>query len=104
MGNAILAGISDLGAHTPDALISVLFEEPPIDVVEFSRELAHPITSETITKYQKLMNEPLLHDVWSKLMCSELGRLAQGFGETEGTDTTHFVSHNKILMFQLTKR
>ena len=52
-----------------------------------ANRVVHPVTQETITKYEKLANDPLLKDVWTKAMCKELGRLAQGYGETEGTKT-----------------
>ena len=29
-------------------------------------------------------------------MCKELGRLAQGFEDTDGTDTVRFLTHDKI--------
>ena len=46
--------------------------------------VVHPITNETITKYQKLVEDPLLKDTWMKAMCIELGRLAQGYKDTKG--------------------
>ncbi len=56
---------------------------PAVDVQEFCAGVVHPVTKETITitKYQKLIDEPLLRerDVWTKAMCKELGRLAQGY-------------------------
>ena len=51
---------------------------------EVANGVVHPVTKETITKYRKLMNDPLLRDEWMKGMCKELGRLAQGYGENGG--------------------
>ena len=31
-----------------------------------------------------------------KVMCVELGRLAQGYGNTKGTDTIHYMALNEI--------
>jgi hypothetical protein len=56
----------------------------------------HPVTKETITTYEKLANDPLLQDVWTAAMSKELGRLTQGFNNTEGTETIFFMSKDKI--------
>eukprot|EP00804_Cyclotella_cryptica_P000090 CCRYP_013749-RA/>CCRYP_013749-RA protein AED:0.16 eAED:0.11 QI:0/0/0/1/0/0/3/0/1031 len=58
--------------------------------------VVHPITKETITKYEKLANDPILQTVWTKAMCKELGRLAQGWDGRKGTDTIFFMSHDEI--------
>jgi hypothetical protein len=49
--------------------------------------VVHPITQETITKYEKLANNPVVKETRTKAMCKELGRLVHGFGTTKGTDT-----------------
>eukprot|EP00804_Cyclotella_cryptica_P027664 CCRYP_010277-RA/>CCRYP_010277-RA protein AED:0.46 eAED:0.36 QI:0/0/0/1/0/0/3/0/688 len=49
-----------------------------------ANSVVHPITQETITKYEKLANDPTIHDVWMKGMCKELERLAQGYKDTKG--------------------
>ena len=58
--------------------------------------VVHPITKKTITKYKELAKDPELRDVWTKAMHKELGNIAQGHGETKGTDTVHFLSHEQI--------
>ena len=58
--------------------------------------VVHPITQETITKYEKLAQDPIMQDTWKKAMCKELGRLAQGFGTTKGTDTVFFMTIDEI--------
>eukprot|EP00804_Cyclotella_cryptica_P011350 CCRYP_016360-RA/>CCRYP_016360-RA protein AED:0.27 eAED:0.23 QI:0/0/0/1/0.5/0.33/3/0/674 len=58
--------------------------------------VVHPITKETNTKYKKLANDPILQTVWTQAMCKELGRLAQGWNGSRGTDTIFFMSHNDI--------
>jgi len=58
--------------------------------------VVHPVTKETITKYEKLANDPILKDIWTKAMCKELGRLAQGYGDKEGTNTIYFMSIDEI--------
>jgi hypothetical protein len=51
--------------------------------------IVHPETKETINKYHKIIiNENKeFCAMWIKAMCKELGRLAQGYGDTKGTDT-----------------
>ena len=42
---------------------------------EVANGVVHPVTKETITKYKKLIDDPLMRLVRSKSMCKELGRL-----------------------------
>ena len=56
----------------------------------------HPITNKTITKYHKLLDEPLLREVWMKAMCVELGRISQGYKDTKGTETVKFMTWKEI--------
>lgn len=58
--------------------------------------VVNPETGETITKYDKLLQIPALRQIWSKAMCKELGRLAQGYGDEKGTDTIQFMSVDEI--------
>ena len=58
--------------------------------------VVHPVMKEMITKYQKLVDEPILRDVWEMAMCVEFERLAQGFGDMKGTKTIRFLKLNKI--------
>ena len=58
--------------------------------------VVHPITKETMTKYAKIIKVPELQDVWLAAMCKELGRIAQGWGDTKGTDTVRFMTHEEI--------
>ena len=69
---------------------------PELELEELCNGVVHPITNETITKYQKLMNNPLLRDEWLEAMCKELRRLAQGYGETPGTNTIRFLTYKEI--------
>ena len=76
MGNAFL-----------EELKKTQINATPLGLEEVANGVVHPVTKETITKYKQLIEDPLLRDTWSKAMCKELGRLCQGFRETEGTDT-----------------
>lgn len=44
----------------------------------------------------KLIEELLLHEVWMKAMCVELGRLSQGYTDIEGTNTIEFLTLEEI--------
>jgi hypothetical protein len=68
-----------------------------IDIKEVCNGVVHPITKETITKYDKLMNDPVLKDLWVPAMLKELHGLAQGKENvTIGTNTIFFLSHTEI--------
>ena len=58
--------------------------------------VTHPVTGKSITNYKKLLTDPLLKTTWEEAMCKELGRLAQGYKKTEGTNTIHFMTHEQI--------
>ena len=58
---------------------------------EVENTVVHPVTKETITKYKKLVDDPLMQVVWSKAMRKELGRLYQCFEDTEGTNIMRFL-------------
>ena len=70
--------------------------QPAFDIEEVGNGMVHPITNRNITKYHKLINEPLLREVCMKAMCIELGRLAQGYKDTKGTETIKFMTWNEI--------
>jgi hypothetical protein len=65
----------------------------------YANAVVHPVTKETITKYDKLAKDPITKDVWTEAFCKELGRLAQGWKETEGTQTLFFMTHDEIKQF-----
>ncbi len=46
--------------------------------------------------YDKLLKNPETRKVWSRVMCKELGRLAQGFETTEGTNTFFLLTLDQI--------
>eukprot|EP00804_Cyclotella_cryptica_P028165 CCRYP_011030-RA/>CCRYP_011030-RA protein AED:0.16 eAED:0.16 QI:0/0/0/1/0.25/0/5/0/1115 len=80
---------------------TTLHEHQPIFTADTQLEhvcngVVHPITKETITKYEKLANDPTLQEVCMKAMCKELGRLAQGWEGKSGTDTIFFMTHEEI--------
>ena len=58
--------------------------------------IVHPVMNETITKYEKLANDPILQTVRTKVMCKELGRLTQGWDGSNGTNAIFFMTHDEI--------
>jgi len=51
---------------------------------------------EMITKYETLMDEPILLDVWTRAMYKELSCLLHGYTNEKGTSTIHFMSIDDI--------
>ena len=70
--------------------------QPALDIEEVKNGVVHPITNRTITKYHKLIDDPLLHEVWMKAMCVELVCLAQGYKDTKGKETIIFMTWDEI--------
>eukprot|EP00804_Cyclotella_cryptica_P022272 CCRYP_018126-RA/>CCRYP_018126-RA protein AED:0.26 eAED:0.24 QI:0/0/0/1/0/0.33/3/0/620 len=60
--------------------------------------VVHPITKETITKYEKLANDPTLQGVWTKAMCNELGRLRTRLGRQTRIPRDRTVTYARIVV------
>ena len=58
--------------------------------------VVNPETGETLSKYEQLLKVPALKKTWTAAMCKELGRLAQGYGDTQGTYTIRFMTIDEI--------
>jgi hypothetical protein len=69
-----------------------------LDIEHFASPVIHPVTGTTITRYQKLVKDPLLRDTWTKAFGKEFGNLAQGdkHTDTQGTNLIFILSHDKI--------
>jgi hypothetical protein len=86
------------GAYVPDDLknsIGHLNVQVPLEEVA-GAGVVHPVTGETLTKYEQLLKVPALCKIWSAAMCKELGRLANGWEGEQGTETIEFMSIDKI--------
>eukprot|EP00804_Cyclotella_cryptica_P019675 CCRYP_016443-RA/>CCRYP_016443-RA protein AED:0.57 eAED:0.37 QI:0/0/0/1/1/1/2/0/345 len=87
---AVYALMEQHVAHTSKLFIPDKFAsqtatyEDSILLEHMANGVVHPITQETITKYEKLANDQIMKDTWMKAMCKELGRLAQGYKTTKG--------------------
>ena len=68
----------------------------PTPLEEVSNGVVHPQTKETIKRYNQLINDPVLRVVWLKSMCIELVRLSNGYKDTKGTQTIHYMTHEEI--------
>ena len=66
------------------------------NIEEVANGVVHPITNKTITKYHKLIDEPLLRKLWMKAMCVELGQISQGYKDAKGTETVQFMTWEEI--------
>ena len=68
MGNEYLEELSHMAGRNLD----------PVDTEQIANGVVHTVTNKTITKYKKLIADPVLRDDWMLGICKELGRLAQG--------------------------
>eukprot|EP00804_Cyclotella_cryptica_P013531 CCRYP_017239-RA/>CCRYP_017239-RA protein AED:0.45 eAED:0.45 QI:0/0/0/1/1/1/2/0/507 len=64
----------------------------------FANPLIHPTTGKSISKYEELINDPILRETWTTAFGKEIGALAQGDNKTGavGTNTIFFMSHKDI--------
>jgi len=58
----------------------------------------HLVTGESITKYKKLIEDPITETTWSRAFGKEFGNLAQGNNvtNTPGTDSIFVMTHKQI--------
>ena len=65
---------------------------------KFWGPVIHPTTWAVITKYQKLMKDPILKKVWTISFGKEFGRLAQGDKKTgtQGSNTLFVMTHHEV--------
>ena len=75
----------------------------PLNMEKAANGVVHPVTQETITKYKKLIDNPLLRKTWMEAMTKELGRLSQWYKDTKGTDTVEFMDLEEITQFPIGK-
>ena len=95
LGAALVAETAGIFAPRKLADIALTYA-PPVDLEEMANGVVHPVSKETMTKYAKIIKVLELKDVWLAAMCKELGRIAQGWGDTKGTDTVRFMTHKEI--------
>ena len=55
-----------------------------------------PCSDDGAQNTKTMIDDPLLCNIWMKAMCVELGSLAQGYGDTKGTDTINFMLLDEI--------
>ena len=68
------------------------------NIKHFCTPVVHPVTGETISRYQTLMNDHVLQDIWSTAFGKESGNIAQGdmkIGE-KGTSSIFVMFHDEI--------
>ena len=69
----------------------------PLNLEQVANVVVHPVTQETITKYKKLIKDPLLRKTWMEVMAKELGRLSQEWKDTKGTNRIELMDLDEIV-------
>ena len=67
----------------------------PTPLEEVANGVVHPDTKETITSYSHIINDLVLRVVWLKAMCIKLGRLSNGYKDTNGTQKIHYITNEE---------
>ena len=68
----------------------------PLNLEQIANDVVHPVTQETIIKYKKSIDDPLLRETWMEAIAKELGRLAQRYKDTKGTNTIELMDLDEI--------
>ena len=82
--------------YTPQCLQDANMYNTHNPLEEVSNGVVQPHTKETITGYSKLINDPVLRNVWIKAMCIKLGRLSNVYKDTNVTQTIQYMTHEEI--------
>ena len=69
-----------------------------LPLTEHAQWLANAVVDKEgkVLTYSQLLADPVLKDIWEREMCKELGRLAQGFENTEGTNTIKSMTRDQV--------
>ena len=69
-----------------------------IKLEHFCAPVVHPVSGETISKYQTLARDPVTKETWTIAWGKEWGNLAQGDEKTNtaGTDSLFVMTHKEI--------
>ena len=69
-----------------------------VNIKHLCNGIIHPDTSDTITKYKKLNNDPAMIKIWTTAFGNEYGRMAQGDNKTftKVTNSIFAMSHYEI--------
>jgi hypothetical protein len=82
--------------YTPLSIQKLRKDNRLCEIEHTCNGVVHPVTGKTTTKYKTLIKDPLTRLVWSRAMCKELGRLAQGYLGEKGTNTVRYLDHEQI--------
>jgi hypothetical protein len=58
------------------------YRPPPQDLEHYAMPMIHPVTSESISSYKRLMNNPVTADTLMRAFGKDFGRMSQGDNKT----------------------
>ncbi len=79
---------------TPLALINHAIVPVVHKFEHYANPMVHPATGETISSYNKLMNDPATAEVWQTAFGKDFGGMAQGNNKTGQKRHGHYVCHD----------
>ncbi len=68
----------------------------PTVINEVENGVMYPVINEFITKYLKLVYDPLLYEAWIKVICKALGLLVHGYYDMNETNMIHLIMLEEI--------
>jgi hypothetical protein len=90
--------VSTNRAFTSTALMEFAVMHGPTKFEHYANPMVHPVMGETILSYKKLMNDPVMVEVWQTAFGKDFGGMAQGDNKTgqKGTNAMFMMTHNEI--------
>ncbi len=82
----------------PTALLSSVVKDAPSQIKHFALPMVHPVTSEMISSYKKMMHDPDTSEIWQIVFCKDFGGMAQADNKTgqKGTNAMFVMRHDEI--------
>ncbi len=87
-------------AFSPSHLTMPAFVDKIPNYAHYASPMVHPTTGETITSYNRLMNNPKTAKLWQTAFGKDFGGMAQGDNKTgqKGTNSIFVMTHEEIAM------
>ncbi len=81
----------------PRVLMKYVVKQLPCHFEHYANPMVHPITGETISSYEKLMNNPATAEIMKTALGKDFSGMAQGGNKTgqKGTNAKFVMRHDK---------
>ncbi len=85
-------------AFMPKTLMEFVMMHGPTKFEHYANPMVHPVMGETISSYEKMINDPATAEVWQTAFGKDVGGMCQGDNKTghKGTNAMFVMTHDEI--------